>query len=282
MEVQHFFDPATSTLSYVVHEGTTGVVIDPVLDYDPKSARTSTRSAEILASYIDDRRLSMPYVIDTHAHADHLTAMPYFKKRYGARTVTGSRVGDVQRAFRGIYNLGADFPMDGRQFDLLLDEAQELEIGSFIVRAMHTPGHTPTHMSWQIGDALFVGDTLFMPDYGTARCDFPGGSAEQIFDSIQRIYALPDHTRLFMCHDYQPGDRELRFVTTVADQKRANIQLRQETTKQEFVRARKERDSRLEMPTLILPAVQVNIRAGALPELEENGTAYLKIPLNLF
>lgn len=282
MEIQHFFDPATSTLTYVVHDAGTGVVIDPVLDYEPKSARTSTRSAESVARYIDDRRLSIPYVIDTHAHADHLTAMPYFKMRYGARTVTGSRVGEVQRAFRDIYNLGAEFPVDGRQFDVLLDEAQELEVGSFIVRAMHTPGHTPAHMSWQIGDALFVGDCLFMPDYGTARCDFPGGSAEQLFDSIQRIYALPNRTRLFMCHDYQPGGRELRFVTTVAEQKRSNIQLRQETTREEFVRARKERDALLEMPALILPAVQVNIRAGELPQPEENGTAYLKIPLNYF
>ncbi|HSK30414.1 MAG TPA: MBL fold metallo-hydrolase, partial [Candidatus Limnocylindria bacterium] len=275
-------DPATSTLTYVVHDAATGVVIDAVLDYDPKSARTSTKSAEAVARYIDERRLSLPYVIDTHAHADHLTAMPYFKKRYGARTVTGSRMGIVQRAFRDVYNLGADFPVDGRQFDLLLDEGQELEVGSFRVRAMHTPGHTPAHMSWCIGDALFVGDSLFMPDYGTARCDFPGGSAEQLFDSIQRIYALPESTRLFMCHDYQPGGRELRFVTTVAEQKRANIQLREGTTKQEYVRIRKERDATLDMPALILPAVQVNIRAGAFPEPEANGTAYLKIPLNAF
>jgi glyoxylase-like metal-dependent hydrolase (beta-lactamase superfamily II) len=282
MEIQHFFDPATSTLTYVVHDAGAGVVIDPVLDYDPESARTTLKSAEAVAQYIDDKRLSIPYVIDTHAHADHLTAMPYFKKRYGARTVTGGRMGLVQQAFRDIYNLGADFPVDGRQFDLLLDEGQELNAGAFRVRAMHTPGHTPAHMSWQIGDALFVGDTLFMPDYGTARCDFPGASAEKLFDSIQRIYALPESTRLFMCHDYQPGGRELRFVTTVAEQKRANIQLREGTTKQEYVRARKERDAQLDMPALILPAVQVNIRAGEFPEPEANGTVYLKIPLNLF
>lgn len=282
MEIQHFFDPATSTLTYVVHDTGTGVVIDPVLDYDPKSARTSCKSAEAVAQYIDDRHLAVPYVIDTHAHADHLTAMPFFKKRYGARTVTGSRIGEVQRSFRDIYNLGADFPVDGRQFDLLLDEGQELEIGSFLVHAMHTPGHTPAHMSWQIGDALFVGDTLFMPDYGTARCDFPGGSAEQLFDSIQRIYALPASTRLFMCHDYQPGGRELRFVTTVAEQKRANIQLREGTTKQEYANIRKNRDAQLDMPALILPAIQINIRAGEFPETEANGTAYLKIPLNRF
>jgi glyoxylase-like metal-dependent hydrolase (beta-lactamase superfamily II) len=281
MEIQHFFDQATSTLTYVVHDRKTGVVIDPVLDYDPKSARTSVGSPEAVAKYIAGKNLSIPYVIDTHAHADHLTAMPFFKKRFGARTVTGSRVGEVQRIFRDIYNLGADFPVDGRQFDLLLDEGQELEAGSFRVRAMHTPGHTPAHMSWQIEDALFVGDTLFMHDYGTARCDFPGGSAEQLFDAIQRIYALPESTRLFMCHDYQPGGRELRFVTTVAEQKQSNIQLNARTTREEYLTFRKTRDAQLEMPALILPAVQINIRAGEFPEREANGTAYLKIPLNV-
>lgn len=257
-------------------------MIDPVLDYDPKSARTSSRSAEAVAKYIAERKLAVPFVIDTHAHADHLTAMPFFKKRFGARTVTGSRIGEVQRIFRDIYNLGMNFPMAGRQFDLLLDEGQELQAGRFRIRAMHTPGHTPAHMSWQIGDALFVGDTLFMPDYGTARCDFPGGSADQLFDSIQRIYALPASTRLFMCHDYQPGGRELRFVTTVAEQKRSNTQLNERTAREEYLKFRKTRDAQLDMPALILPAVQINIRAGEFPEPEENGTAYLKIPLNLF
>lgn len=282
MVIQHFFDQATSTLTYVVHDGGIGIVIDPVLDYDPKSARTTVRSAEAVARYIDHRHLSIPYVIDTHAHADHLTAMPFLKKRYGSQTVTGSRVGEVQRSFRDIYNLGADFPIDGRQFDILLDEGQDLEVGSFRIRAMHTPGHTPAHMSWQVEDAVFVGDTLFMPDYGTARCDFPGGSADQLYDSIQRIYALPDSTRLFMCHDYQPGGRDLRFVTTVAEQKQSNVQLRQGTMKQEFLKLRTARDAKLDMPALILPAIQINIRAGEFPNREANGTAYLKIPLNVF
>jgi len=282
MNIQHFFDQATSTLTYVVHDREGAVVIDPVLDYDPKSARTSSGSAEAVAKYLVARNLEIPFVIDTHAHADHLTAMPYFKKRFGARTITGSRVGEVQKTFRDIYNLGADFPVDGRQFDLLLDEGQELDAGAFRIRAMHTPGHTPAHMSWQIEDAVFVGDTLFMPDYGTARCDFPGGSADQLFDSIQRIYALPESTRLFMCHDYQPGGRDLRFVTTVAEQKRSNIQLNERTAREEYLKFRKTRDAQLDMPTLILPAVQINIRAGAFPEAEANGTAYLKIPLNLF
>jgi len=282
MNIQHFFDQATSTLTYVVHDRESAVVIDPVLDYDPKSARTSSGSAEAVAKYLVARNLEIPFVIDTHAHADHLTAMPYFKKRFGARTITGSRVGEVQKTFRDIYNLGADFPVDGRQFDLLLDEGQELDAGAFRIRAMHTPGHTPAHMSWQIEDAVFVGDTLFMPDYGTARCDFPGGSADQLFDSIQRIYALPESTRLFMCHDYQPGGRDLRFVTTVAEQKRSNIQLNERTAREEYLKFRKTRDAQLDMPALILPAVQINIRAGAFPEAEANGTAYLKIPLNLF
>jgi glyoxylase-like metal-dependent hydrolase (beta-lactamase superfamily II) len=282
MNIQHFFDQATSTLTYVVHDKESAVVIDPVLDYDPKSARTSSGSAEAVAKYLVERNLEIPFVIDTHAHADHLTAMPYFKKRFGARTVTGSRVGEVQKTFRGIYNLGAHFPVDGRQFDILLDEGQELEAGKFRVRAMHTPGHTPAHMSWQIEDALFVGDTLFMPDYGTARCDFPGGSADQLFDSIQRIYALPESTRLFMCHDYRPGGRELRFLTTVAEEKRTNIQLNSRTTQEQFLAFRKARDSQLGMPALILPAVQINIRGGEFPEPEGNGTVYLKIPLNLF
>jgi glyoxylase-like metal-dependent hydrolase (beta-lactamase superfamily II) len=282
MEIQHFFDQATSTLTYIVHDTKRGVVIDPVLDYDPKSARTSSGSAEVVAKYIAERNLAIPFAIDTHAHADHLTAMPFFKKRFGARTVTGSRIGEVQRIFRDVYNLGSDFAVDGRQFDLLLDEGQGLDVGAFRIRAMHTPGHTPAHMSWQIEDALFVGDTLFMPDYGTARCDFPGGSADQLYDSIQRIYALPESTRLFMCHDYQPGGRDLRFVTTVAEQKQSNIQLNERTTREEYLTFRKTRDAQLEMPALILPAVQINIRAGEFPAREANGTAYLKIPLNVF
>jgi glyoxylase-like metal-dependent hydrolase (beta-lactamase superfamily II) len=282
MEIQHFFDQATSTLTYIVHDTKRGVVIDPVLDYDPKSARTSSGSAEAVAKYIAERNLAIPFVIDTHAHADHLTAMPFFKKRFGARTVTGSRIGEVQRIFRDVYNLGSDFAVDGRQFDLLLDEGQGLDVGAFRIHAMHTPGHTPAHMSWQIEDALFVGDTLFMPDYGTARCDFPGGSADQLYDSIQRIYALPESTRLFMCHDYQPGGRDLRFVTTVAEQKQSNIQLNERTTREEYLTFRKTRDAQLEMPALILPAVQINIRAGEFPAREANGTAYLKIPLNVF
>lgn len=281
MKIQHFFDEHTWTLSYVVHDGRMGVVLDPVRDYDPKSGRTSWRSAEQIAAYIDRERLEIPYVVDTHAHADHMSGLPFFKERYGARTVTGAEVGKVQAAFRDIYNLGRDFPVDGSQFDVLIDEGKRLGFGTLEVEALHTPGHTPAHMSWKIGDAVFVGDTLFMPDYGSARCDFPGGSAAELYDSIQRLYALPDSTRLFVCHDYMPGGRPLAYETTVAEQKRSNVQIDARTTKQEYVAFREKRDAELEAPNLILPSIQVNIRAGELPEPESNGIAYLKIPLDV-
>lgn len=283
MKVHAFFDEASATLTYVVSDEAAGVgvVIDPVMDFDPKSGRTTWGSAEAVARYIDAARLAIPYVIDTHAHADHVTGLAFFKARYGAQTVTGRDVGVIQRTFRDIYNLGPDFPADGRQFDVLLDEGEELTVGGLRVRAMHTPGHTPAHMSWVIGDAVFVGDTLFTPDYGTARCDFPGGDAGALYDSIQRLYALPDATRLFMCHDYRPGGRPLRFETTVAEQKATNVQLNARTSREAFIEFRTRRDAELEMPVLMLPAMQVNIRAGALPEPEANGTRYLKIPLNV-
>lgn len=280
MEIRHFFEPRSSSLSYVVHDGASAVVIDPVRDYDPKSGRTSWAPSEAIAAYLDARRLAVPYVIDTHAHADHMTGLPLFRERYGARTVTGARVGEVQRAFRDFYHLGDDFPVDGRQFDELLDEGKRLGFGTLEVKAIHTPGHTPAHMSWQIGDAIFLGDTLFMPDYGSARCDFPGGSAAALYDSIQRLYALPDATRLFVCHDYQPGGRPLAFETTVGEQKRANVQIDARTTREQYVAFRSEKDRSLEAPALLLPSLQVNIRAGALPEPESNGVSYLKIPLD--
>jgi glyoxylase-like metal-dependent hydrolase (beta-lactamase superfamily II) len=281
MVVQEFFHEETSTLTYVVHDGRAGIVIDPVLDFDPKSSRTSVESAEKVAAYVDRLSIDVPWVIDTHAHADHLTALPFFQQRFGAKSVTGSRVGEVQGAFRAIYDLGADFPIDGRQFDVLLDEGEELSFGSLRIHALHTPGHTPAHMSWQVGDAIFLGDTLFMPDYGTARCDFPGGSAGALYDSIQRIYAKPDSTRLFVCHDYRPGGRPMRFETTVGEQKRSNVQLDGGTSREAYVAFRERRDAELDVPALILPSLQVNIRAGAFPEPAGNGVSYLKIPLNV-
>jgi glyoxylase-like metal-dependent hydrolase (beta-lactamase superfamily II) len=283
MIIRPFFHEDTSTLTYVVHAdgARQALVIDPVRDFDPKNGRTAWAAAETVARYLADRRLQVPYVVDTHAHADHLSGIPFFKERYGGRSVTGADVGEVQKVFQRVFNLSPDFPTDGRQFDVLLDEGDHLEIEALRVEAMHTPGHTPAHMSWKIGDAVFVGDTLFMPDYGTARCDFPGGSAEQLYDSIQRIYALPDSTRLFMCHDYRPGGRPMRFETTVGEQKVSNVQLNARTTKADYVAFRKRRDAELAAPVLILPSIQVNIRAGDLPEPESNGTSYLKIPLNV-
>lgn len=283
MKIQHFFDPHTWTLSYVVHDESAkiGVVIDSVMDFDPKSGRTSYRSCEAIAQYIETHGLKIPYVLDTHAHADHLSGMAYFKDRYGARTVIGHEITVVQKRFRDLYNLGPDFPVDGRQFDVLFAEGDRLDVGPFAIHALHTPGHTPACLTYHIGDALFVGDVIFMPDYGTARCDFPGGSAEVLYDSIQRLYTLPDTMRLFTCHDYQPGGRALRFESTVGEQKTANIQLNARTKKEEFVTFRTARDRTLEMPALILPSLQVNIRAGRLPEPEGNGIAYLKLPLNV-
>jgi glyoxylase-like metal-dependent hydrolase (beta-lactamase superfamily II) len=282
MQIQHFFDERSATLSYVVHDGRSAVVIDPVRDYDPTNGRTSWASAEKIAAYLDAAKLAVPYVIDTHAHADHMTGLPFFRERYGARSVTGAGIDQIQRAFRDIYNLGPDFPTDGRQFDLLIEAGKRLGFGSLEVEAIHTPGHTPAHMSWRIGDAVFLGDTLFMPDYGSARCDFPGGSAAELYDSVQRLYALPDATRLFVCHDYRPGGRPLAFETTVGEQKRHNVQLDARTTKEEYVAFRTKRDAELEAPLLLLPSLQVNIRAGELPEPEDNGVSNLKNPLDRF
>ncbi|MGE0682152.1 MAG: MBL fold metallo-hydrolase, partial [Candidatus Binatia bacterium] len=216
MKIQHFFDPHTWTLSYVVHDEATkiGVVIDAVMDFDPKSGRTSDNSCEEVARYIETNGLKIPYVLDTHAHADHLSGMAYFKEHYSARTVIGREIAIVQARFRDLYNLGPDFPVDGRQFDVLLAEGDRLDVGPFSIQALHTPGHTPACLTYQINDALFVGDVIFMPDYGTARCDFPGGSAEALYDSIRRLYTLPDTMRIFTCHDYQPGGRPLRFEST--------------------------------------------------------------------
>jgi glyoxylase-like metal-dependent hydrolase (beta-lactamase superfamily II) len=281
LKIQHFFDEATGTLSYVVHDATTAVVIDPIRDYEPKSGRTSWASAERVAAYAQRERLEIPFVIDTHAHADHMTGLPYFRERFGARTVTGAGIGEIQRAFREIYNLSRDFPVDGRQFDRLLADGERLQVGSLAIEALHTPGHTPAHIALRCEDAVFVGDTLFTPDYGSARCDFPGGSAEILFDSIQRLYALPDATRVFTGHDYRPGGRALAFVSTIGEQKRANVQLSGRTTRSEYVAFRSARDAQLEAPLLILPALQVNIRAGELPEPDDNGVSYLRIPLDV-
>ena len=281
VKIQHFFDEQTSTLSYVVHDGRSAVVIDPVRDYDPKSGRTSWSSADKVAAYLDREGLEVPYVIDTHAHADHLTGLPFFKERYGART--RDRGAGRRGAACVPRRLQPRPRLPGRRAPVRRaprrGQAPRLRLARG--RGLHTPGHTPAHMSWRIGDAVFLGDTLFMPDYGSARCDFPGGSAAILYDSIQRIYALPDETRLFVCHDYMPGGRPLAFETTVGEQKRRNVQIDERTTRDEYVAFREKRDAGLEAPALILPSIQVNIRAGALPEPEANGTSYLKIPLDV-
>jgi glyoxylase-like metal-dependent hydrolase (beta-lactamase superfamily II) len=280
MHVQHFFDEVTATLTYLTHDAVHGIVIDPIRNYDPKSARTSWAGSERVAAAIDRARVRIDYVIDTHAHADHMTGLPFFRERYGARTVTGAGIGEVQRTFRELYGLGAELAVDGRQFDVLARDGQRLRFGDLEVEAMATPGHTPAHISLRVGDAVFLGDTLFTPDYGAARCDFPGGSAAELYDSIQRLYRLPDTTRLFVCHDYRPGGRPPAPQSTVAEQKRVNVQIDAKTSRADFVAFRSARDAELEAPVLILPAMQVNIRAGALPEPERNGTSYLKIPLD--
>jgi glyoxylase-like metal-dependent hydrolase (beta-lactamase superfamily II) len=278
--IAHFFDERTATLSYLVHAEGVGVVIDPVHDFDPRSGRTWTESAERVARHADELGLRIPWVLDTHAHADHLSALPFFQERYGASTAIGWKITEIQEVFRELFNLGPDVPVDGSQFDRLLHEGERLDLGPFEIEALHTPGHTPACMSYRVGDAVFVGDTLFQPDHGTARCDFPKGSAGALWDSIQRLYALPDETRLFTCHDYRPGGRPLAFESRVAEQRRGNVQLSERTTREEFVAFRTQRDATLDMPRLILPSIQVNIRAGRLPEPESNGVRYLKIPLD--
>lgn len=281
-QVHGIFDPATWTVSYVVHTGPGShcAIIDSVLDYDPKSGRTRTYSADKLIAYVRNHRLSVQWILETHAHADHLTAAPYLKAQLGGKTAIGAEITTVQRVFKGIFNLEESFAYDGSQFDALLSDSQTFAIGSLEATVMAVPGHTPACVAYRVGDAVFVGDTLFMPDVGTARCDFPGGDAKALYASVRRLMQLPDQTRLFMCHDYPPNDRPVSFQSTVAEQRQKNIHVHDGVSEAEFVQLRTQRDSGLDMPVLLLPSVQVNIRAGAFPPKESNGTAYLKIPLN--
>jgi glyoxylase-like metal-dependent hydrolase (beta-lactamase superfamily II) len=286
MRIQHFFDPRTSTLTYVVHDedAKVGVVIDPVLDYEPRGGRIFHESVEAVAAYVDAQRIELPFALDTHCHADHLSALPWFAERYGSRTVIGAGIVTVQRTFGEIFGFGpADgFAPDGSQWDILLEDGAKLGFGGLELEAIPTGGHTPASLSYRIGDAVFVGDSLFMPDQGTARCDFPGGSAEELYESVQRLYALPPETRVFTLHDYQPGGRALRFFCTIAEARAGNIHLRDGVTRAEFVALRRRLEEGKELPTLLLPAVQVNIRGGRLPPPEANGRRYLKIPLGGF
>ena len=282
-QVTGFFDDATNTITYVVAEpdGPRCAIVDPVLDYDPKSGRTATRSADRLLDFLRVEKLEVDWILETHAHADHLTAAPYLKEKTGGRTAIGDHIRTVQATFGKVFNLEPGFKADGSQFDHLFKDGETFRIGALEGRVLHTPGHTPACIAYIVGDAGFVGDTLFMPDYGTARCDFPGGDAATLYRSIHRLFALPDDTRLFMCHDYKaPGRDAFAWETTVGDEKKGNIHVRESVPEAEFVRMRTERDATLAMPTLILPSVQVNIRAGRFPPPEDNGVSYLKIPLN--
>ncbi len=280
--VHGIFDAATWTVTYVVYEkeGSACAIIDSVLDYDPKSGRTSTQSADQVIAFVREKNLQVQWILETHAHADHLTAAPYLKAQLGGQTAIGDHITVVQRVFKGIFNLEVSFKDDGTQFDRLLQMDETFSIGNLSAKVLYVPGHTPACVAYQMGDAVFVGDTLFMPDVGSARCDFPGGCAKTLYASVQKILSLPENTRLFMCHDYPPDDRAVRFETTVAEQRAHNIHLHDGIDEAEFVRMRTARDATLAMPVLILPAVQINIRAGELPPREDNGVSYLKIPLN--
>jgi len=280
--VKAFFDAATFTVTYVVADPATkrAVVVDSVLDYDPKSGRTGHASADQVIAFVQDGGLTIDWILETHAHADHLTAAPYLKSKLGGRIAIGEHIKTVQGVFKTLFNAEPAFATDGSQFDHLFKDGESFRIGELEARVMHTPGHTPACLTYVIGDAAFVGDTLFMPDYGTARCDFPGGDAATLYRSIRKVLSLPPATRLFMCHDYMPGGREVRWETTVAAERRENVHVRDGISEQEFVAMRTKRDATLDMPVLILPAVQVNMRAGELPPKESNGISYLKIPLN--
>ena len=281
-QVHGMFDPATWTVTYVVYEkpGSACAIIDSVLDYDPKSGRTSHASADKAIAFIKANDLKLEWILETHAHADHLSAAPYLKQQVGGKTGIGDQITGVQKVFQGIFNMESSFKLDGSQFDHLFADGESIHVGAVSGHAMYVPGHTPACVAYQFGDAVFVGDTMFMPDVGTARCDFPGGDAKTLYASTRKILSLPSATRLFMCHDYPPNDRPVVFETTVAEQRAKNIHVHDGISEAEFVDMRSKRDATLEMPVLILPAVQINIRAGELPPKEDNGISYAKIPLN--
>lgn len=281
--VTTFFDEPTYTFSYVVEDTSTNkcAIVDSVLNFDPNSGRTTKKSADEIIAFVRDKGLTVEWILETHVHADHLSAAPYLQQELGGKLAIGANITVVQDVFGKLFNAESEFERDGSQFDVLLNDGDIFSVGSIEARAIHTPGHTPACMTYVIGDAGFVGDTLFMPDYGTARCDFPGGDAATLFASVQKIFALPDETRLFMCHDYKaPGRDTYQWETTVGEEKARNIHVHEGVKVDEFVEMRTTRDATLDMPRLILPSVQVNMRAGELPPAENNGTRYLKIPLD--
>lgn len=281
-EVASFYDPATSTVSHVVAEAGGGhcAIVDSVLDYEAASGRTRHASAERILEHVRGHGLAVDWILETHAHADHLSAARYLKAELGGRIAIGARITEVQRIFKDVLNLERTFNTDGSQFDHLFADGETFRIGGLAGRVMYTPGHTPACCTYVIGDAAFVGDTLFMPDGGTARADFPGGDAALLWESIQKILALPDETRLFVCHDYQPGGREVRWETTVAEERARNIHVGDARSEADFVALRTARDRTLSTPTLLIPSIQVNVRAGELPPPEDNGVRYLKVPID--
>lgn len=283
-EVLAFFDGDTNTFSYVVKDPQSQhcAIIDPVLNFDYASGTVSFEGADAIINHIKKHHLKVDWLIETHVHADHLSSAPYIQDKLGGKLAVGEHIRTVQDTFGKIFNAGTDFERDGSQFDHLFTDNETYRIGQLDCRALHTPGHTPACMAHIIGDAIFVGDTLFMPDAGTARADFPGGDAATLYDSIQRLLDLPDHYRMYMCHDYCPDGRELEYQTTVGEQRRSNIHVGEGKSKSAFVKMREQRDSTLDMPHLILPSLQVNMRAGQFPAAEDNGEVYLKVPINAF
>ncbi len=283
--VTAFFDEPTFTYSYVIQDPESNhcAIIDSVLDFDYAAGKTATESAEAIVKFVTDNGLNVDWILETHVHADHLSAAPYLQDKTGAKTGIGAHITTVQDTFGKAFNAGTEFARDGSQFDALFNDGDSIRIGNLEGRAIHTPGHTPACMTYVFGDAAFVGDTLFMPDYGTARCDFPGGDARTLYRSIQKVFTLPGETRLFMCHDYKaPGREEYAYETTVAEEREHNVHVKTGISEEDFVRMRTERDATLDMPRLILPSVQVNMRAGHMPAAEDNGQVYLKVPINLF
>ena len=282
-EIASFFDPATFTVTYIMHDPSTmeAAIVDSVLDFDPNSGRTSTLSADKAIDYINSHNLKVTWLLETHAHADHFSAAPYLQEKLGGKIAIGADIVTVQTVFGKLFNAGTEFERDGSQFDALFKDGDTFTIGTLPVTVMHVPGHTPACIAYVVGEAVFVGDTMFMPDYGTARADFPGGDARTLFRSLRRILSLPGETRLFMCHDYLPkGRTEYVWETTVAAERAGNVHAHDGITEDEFVAMREARDATLDMPRLILPSVQVNMRAGHLPPPDENGVTYLKIPVN--
>jgi glyoxylase-like metal-dependent hydrolase (beta-lactamase superfamily II) len=283
--VTHFFDEPTNTFSYVVQDpdSQSCAILDSVLDFDYAAGRTDVRSADEIIAFVRDNGLQVEWILETHVHADHLSAAPYLHEQLGGKTGIGAKIVDVQEIFGKAFNAGTEFARDGSQFDQLFVEGDTFTIGNLEGRVLHTPGHTPACLTYVIGDAAFIGDTLFMPDYGTARCDFPGGDARTLYRSIQKVLSLPDETRLFLCHDYKaPGRETYQHETTVAEQRTHNVHVHEGISEEAFVKMRTERDATLGMPRLIIPSVQVNMRAGHMPPPEDNGQVYLKVPINKF